>query len=960
MRILYIFLFIFSYGVYANEFYLYPAKYIEDDISKLKVFDKDIKVQSVFSPAEQQILKSYDKKFNIFKITTILNETQIKKLIPKSNIEAVNSIKLKSDYISQQWHLKNKEEEVKEWISDIDFKLIKSIADEDIQLSSYTPKRKIKIAIIDSGIDLTHPDLQHAIVKNDKECSALNAYKLCLENEKEKNLCHQKYTKIDNNNNGYPLDCNGWNFTESSLPLSEVDGTPYIKDTLGHGTHIAGIVAANGKVKGIFPEAIILPIKVALSSESNDPIENIAKGVLYAINNQVDIINLSLGWRFQYDSLFMRKMIKLAKDNNILIVVAAGNDSHSDVSYPCAYSGVICVGSHNRQGLISEFSNNGTQVDILAPGTNILSTWPTNKRSRIFTPDDDYEIMSGTSQAAPMVSAALGILLSQGLTPDQASLKLLATARNMKKQSYIRSGKLSIRNALRSDIPFLIYPDNKEAYLIQYADNKNSYSFKLKLITFGNLPKNNVKLSLTSESSNVKIVNPEFELKESSKTYKVQIHIDNIEESELNFRLHTPYKSYGIRANIIRVLQPSTKADDIQDIQLNQIPINGNLVSFKNLSDHDTHDFINIASDLKSFQIIQNNNLSKVFKIKEDNITILNTTKLDIDFDGEDDYFISYIHNNEHNQKITKFIIIDHSLNYKRHLVSPNNSFDNNNTFIPGKFTWFKQNGQLNPMWVGFGTDPMYQDNPWTPSQNFESNYLYILTSQGLRVLDILNNEIPLNIIKDGNKNILITASDIGFYTQFNYYNIETDLNAIEVSRSSFYFDQFYLKPLSNNSNSLQIFFHEQNDIGEQNILYVNKQNERLTESHYKLKLKDKSVSFIHSINKNRILFQTKHLFGVKDLISDNYSLRESKIKSDRRRVLIISDLDSFFIPAKEHPGLTNEIITYHGTKLVSLAKYRVLPIKGCTEIGILKKEKTYLAFQCLEARKIKLITVSK
>ncbi len=160
--------------------------------------------------------------------------------------------------------------------------------------------------------------------------------------------------------------------------------------------------------------------------------DSIAKGILYAIQSQADIINLSLGWRFDQDSLLMRQMIEHALSKDILIVAAAGNDSHAAPVYPCSYEGVICVASHTVNGELSDFSNFGAHIDVVAPGTKILSSWPLTKRSRSFTESDTHEYLSGTSQAAPHVAGVLARLLNAGLDPLSAKVALLKGARPKK------------------------------------------------------------------------------------------------------------------------------------------------------------------------------------------------------------------------------------------------------------------------------------------------------------------------------------------------------------------------------------------------------------------------------------------------------------------------------------------------------------------------------------------------
>jgi hypothetical protein len=274
---------------------------------------------------------------------------------------------------------------------------------DSIQQIEANMKKAPVVAVIDTGIDIDHPELKDAILKNDLEC------------DKDGNLPFDR--SQDKDGNGYPADCYGFNFAATDpsfiqLPL----------DDKNHGTHVAGIIAAksNNKigVSGVSDKIKILPIKVTgfvdETRERNNlilraPSERIARGILYAVARNVDVINLSLGWPKSMDTEYMRRAILLALSRNITIVAAAGNNNTNGNIYPCAYEGVICVGSVNADGKMSEFSNYGGEVDILAPGDQILSTIPTS-----FAPIkmniQGYDIISGTSQAAPFVAATAALL----------------------------------------------------------------------------------------------------------------------------------------------------------------------------------------------------------------------------------------------------------------------------------------------------------------------------------------------------------------------------------------------------------------------------------------------------------------------------------------------------------------------------------------------------------------------
>lgn len=275
-------------------------------------------------------------------------------------------------------------------------------------------KKTPTVAVIDTGVDIDHPELKDQILKNEKEC--------------DENGMPYLDRSIDRDNNGFKSDCHGFNFAATDPQYFQ-----FPLDDKNHGTHVAGIIAAkrdnNIGIAGVSDKIKILPVKVTgFVDETSDrdnlilkaPSQRIAQGILYAVTRGVDVINLSLGWPKSMDTEYMRRAILIAKSRNISIVAAAGNNNTNANIYPCAYQGVICVGSINADGNISDFSNFGGEVDILAPGDQILSTIPTT-----FAPIkmniQGYDILSGTSQAAPFVSAAAALLKSTypELTPDE-------------------------------------------------------------------------------------------------------------------------------------------------------------------------------------------------------------------------------------------------------------------------------------------------------------------------------------------------------------------------------------------------------------------------------------------------------------------------------------------------------------------------------------------------------------
>ena len=249
----------------------------------------------------------------------------------------------------------------------------------------------LRIAVLDTGIDQTHPEFGDNIWTNPREIAG---------------------DGIDNDANGYIDDTHGWDFTYTSPGLLRTNGDNNPSDGHGHGTHVSGIIAAQGNnaigVTGICWDAALVPLKIIGDDGSGFTSWMIA-AIEYCARNGISIANASIGGA-SYSGFCKAAIDAASAQSSLLLVAAAGNNgTDNDIKpfYPASYDSpnIISVASTTPTGAISSFSNRGiVSVDIAAPGSSITSTYPQAKNA------SGYTTLSGTSMAAPMVTAVAALL----------------------------------------------------------------------------------------------------------------------------------------------------------------------------------------------------------------------------------------------------------------------------------------------------------------------------------------------------------------------------------------------------------------------------------------------------------------------------------------------------------------------------------------------------------------------
>jgi len=230
-----------------------------------------------------------------------------------------------------------------------------------------TKGKGVKLVVIDTGIDMTHPELS-GILKG------------------------------------------GWNAISTAATFN---------DDNGHGTHCAGTIAAKDDDKGVVgvaPEIDLYGVKV-LDANGSGTFDDVIAGMLWAVENKMEIASMSLGAGQGNQAL--ADAVEAMKKGGVILIAAAGNSGRA-VGYPAAYPGAIAIAASDSSDRLASFSSRGPTVAAIAPGVNVKSTYM----------GGGYDSLSGTSMATPHVAglAALYVATHKGATPDQARAALAAAS----------------------------------------------------------------------------------------------------------------------------------------------------------------------------------------------------------------------------------------------------------------------------------------------------------------------------------------------------------------------------------------------------------------------------------------------------------------------------------------------------------------------------------------------------
>ena len=303
-----------------------------------------------------------------------------------------------------------------------------------------TGNGEVVIAIVDSGMDLDHPDLASRIYINEDEIPD---------------------NGIDDDADGYIDNVNGWDFAGADFENVVPDNDPQVTDQVdnSHGVAVAGCAAAAADnevgIAGVGFSAKIMPLKHSADNDERDNggglILNSLAGILFAANTGADIINASFGGPGR--SAIAEEIYRSATfDQNVLVVSSSGNSNSNEPAFPSDYPGVLSVSATDNNDAKADFSNHGNKVDISAPGVGIYTT----------TFDDSYTTIQGTSFSSPIVAGAASLVMSH--YPELSGYQVGELLRVTADQSFYDNipniynnqmglGRLDVHAALTKQLP---------------------------------------------------------------------------------------------------------------------------------------------------------------------------------------------------------------------------------------------------------------------------------------------------------------------------------------------------------------------------------------------------------------------------------------------------------------------------------------------------------------------------
>lgn len=551
--------------------------------------------------------------------------------------------------IERQWALKNEGATYTRRVGEYNQEVVTGVKGVDINQARNLTKiegesSEVIVAVIDSGLDINHPDLKGRIWEN-PVCKDLTG------DERLKFPCH------------------GINILNNTADLT---------DLVGHGTFIAGQIAADrNKNEGVYgathSKIKIMGIKALdekFSSFQNDGklvSELIANGVIFATKNGAKVINLSMGLPKIVVTPKVKAAFDYAMDNNVVIVAAAGNNNKNKPVFPCGHNRVLCVGAIDAKGERVSSSNFGHKVDLYAPGENIISTIPVGMESEILRVNN-YDTKTGTSYAAPYVSALAGMIFSKNpsLTTKDVNAIILSGARDINGLKVV-----DFDSSLNSVSHHFIIPSIKNIDEISVSD-ENEFDVVFEMSSLRDLNENittaidDKSLALVSKivkkaKNNTSLFDYRVSLKFKvmnetiNSSQKIALTFTDLNGSEekldLDIELNKLIKITNkkiiakIPAQAITLTNPVIKRSSLQRVL--------NKSSLKTVQDY----FFTDGKNLKKIYLLKETetNFSPVALNLEEDSQISAIMIVDVDFDGVEEYMVYGATNDKKNYFISYF-----------------------------------------------------------------------------------------------------------------------------------------------------------------------------------------------------------------------------------------------------------------------------------------------------------------